>query len=643
VKGSWFGVGLDGITLDPNATGMGIVNNSSATIGGSTPEDRNVFAQSATTGISMGGNSGGANAIKGNYFGALPNGTPVASPGSGAINISGPIGGTTIGGDAATAGQCDGECNLISGYASHGIVTNDAGGAPTALTIRGNFIGLGLDGTSDQGNGGSGIQLSQAHGTTIGGAAATQRNYIVGNDDGGIFTSLTNTLTVQNNYIGLPAGGTGTIPNTRSTDGAGVWASGGGGGTFEDNRFAGNGLRVGVTGSTIQGNLIGVGPAGESWAIAGEPGLQLEANGMIVGGTNPGDANTIGNVTTLPVENNDGAVFLTFGSSGDTIQGNFIGTTSTGVSAPNSGTGILMGGSNFIDDNVVGGTTAAAENVISNSGRDAIADIKAGNGNQFLRNVGKNNGAAANDLFIDLGGDGPGNPGGSAPNDGIQAPSGMNIAGTTLQGPAGSAVAGATIRVYKTYTSHGDIREFLFQTTAFGDGSWNIGLGTLPDGQCVTVNQTEPVEQSSSEMAVPVAVGGGSCVAPPQSSINSGPADGSTITVPTATFGFSTVEAGATLECSLDGAAFTACTSPLTTPPLANGAHTFQVRATQSTLYPALSPELGSTNTRSFTVAVPPPPPAETGQRAAALKKCKKKKTKKAKKKCRKKARKLPL
>jgi hypothetical protein len=38
-----------------------------------------------------------------------------------------------------------------------------------------------------------------------------------------------------------------------------------------------------------------------------------------------------------------------------------------------------------------------------------------------------------------------------------------------------------------------------------------------------------------------------------------------------------------------------------------------------------------------------PPPPAETGQRARALKKCKKKKTKKAKKKCRKKAKRLPV
>jgi len=50
-----------------------------------------------------------------------------------------------------------------------------------------------------------------------------------------------------------------------------------------------------------------------------------------------------------------------------------------------------------------------------------------------------------------------------------------------------------------------------------------------------------------------------------------------------------------------------------------------------------------------FSVFVTPPPvlaptpPAATGQRAAALKKCKKKKSKKARKKCKKKARKLPV
>ena len=62
-----------------------------------------------------------------------------------------------------------------------------------------------------------------------------------------------------------------------------------------------------------------------------------------------------------------------------------------------------------------------------------------------------------------------------------------------------------------------------------------------------------------------------------------------------------------------------------------------------------MTPATGDATFRTY-VALPstatPPvisPPAETGQRAAALKKCKAKKSKKAKKKCRKNAAKLPV
>jgi uncharacterized repeat protein (TIGR01451 family) len=47
---------------------------------------------------------------------------------------------------------------------------------------------------------------------------------------------------------------------------------------------------------------------------------------------------------------------------------------------------------------------------------------------------------------------------------------------------------------------------------------------------------------------------------------------------PTATFAF-TVSGATSVQCSLDGAAFAACASPVTTPALAEGAHTFEVRA----------------------------------------------------------------
>ena len=64
----------------------------------------------------------------------------------------------------------------------------------------------------------------------------------------------------------------------------------------------------------------------------------------------------------------------------------------------------------------------------------------------------------------------------------------------------------------------------------------------------------------------------------PESSFTVVPADPSNNATPT--FEFSADEAGSTLQCRVDTGAWTACTSPATTPTLADGSHTFSVRAT---------------------------------------------------------------
>jgi hypothetical protein len=91
---------------------------------------------------------------------------------------------------------------------------------------------------------------------------------------------------------------------------------------------------------------------------------------------------------------------------------------------------------------------------------------------------------------------------------------------------------------------------------------------------------------------------------PPETTITSGAADGELLTVNSATFEFSSSEAGSTFECSLDGGTFSSCSSPKGYTDLLNGSHTFEVRATDAA--GNTDPTPAST---TFSVEVPLPPP----------------------------------
>jgi hypothetical protein len=67
---------------------------------------------------------------------------------------------------------------------------------------------------------------------------------------------------------------------------------------------------------------------------------------------------------------------------------------------------------------------------------------------------------------------------------------------------------------------------------------------------------------------------------PPETTITSGPSG--EVTSTTATFEFTSSESPSSFECSLDGAAFEACSSPKTYTGLTSGEHTFGVKATNA-------------------------------------------------------------
>ena len=89
---------------------------------------------------------------------------------------------------------------------------------------------------------------------------------------------------------------------------------------------------------------------------------------------------------------------------------------------------------------------------------------------------------------------------------------------------------------------------------------------------------------------------------PPETSIVSGPSG--TVAADSASFAFSSSEAGGTFQCRQDGSAWGACNSPKAYFALANGSHTFDVRAID-----AAGNTDGSPAARAWAVAVPPPPP----------------------------------
>lgn len=87
---------------------------------------------------------------------------------------------------------------------------------------------------------------------------------------------------------------------------------------------------------------------------------------------------------------------------------------------------------------------------------------------------------------------------------------------------------------------------------------------------------------------------------PPDTTITSGPMGMTTAT--DASFAFTSNEAGVTFECSLDGGAPAACTSPASYTNLAVGAHDFSVRATDAAMLTDATPAIAT-----WTVEAPPP------------------------------------
>ncbi len=446
VEGNYIGTDAAGTTALGNAAdGVRIDGGSSGnTIGGLTADPGagagNVTSGNAVENVSLYGVNG--NTVLGNILGLNAAGAGLllnnASSEADGIEIVGSTTGNLIGGSQS------GARNIISGNPGAGIWLH---GSASGNTIAGNYVGTDVTGTVGLANQTDGIFFGIFNGqandaNTVGGAAAGAGNLISGNVGYGIYIEGASANNVfQGNFIGTNAAGTAALANAGDGVYVGAGASGntiGGTTTGAGNIISGNtGDGVAFTssgaGNVVEGNYIGLNAAGAAALGNGQEGIDIDANGVTIGGTAPGAGNVISG------NDGDGIGYQTLVSSG-LIEGNFIGTNAAGTGAVANTYGIAIGNSGGV---TVGGTTAGAGNLISGNHVDGI--IIAGGlnptgnlvqdnliGTDVTGSASLGNGAAGVHIFNDSNNVVTGNV--------ISGNQGFSVAGVYINASSGSAV-----------------------------------------------------------------------------------------------------------------------------------------------------------------------------------------------------------
>ena len=198
VEGNYLGVSPSGTVAVPNGQGLSILGSSRNTIGLGAGGLGNVISGNTGDGILIQPDvtDSSANLINGNWIGTAANGTTAMGNSLSGIAIE-----SSDNNVIGSPGQAF--ANIVSGNVVAGIsVTAGA----TGTVIRGNLIGLAGDYKTPLGNGGDGILLEDAPGTTVGGTDPGDANLITSNHGDGINTSgQTTGLLVAGNSIGTDA------------------------------------------------------------------------------------------------------------------------------------------------------------------------------------------------------------------------------------------------------------------------------------------------------------------------------------------------------------------------------------------------------------------------------------------------------
>ncbi len=327
VQGNFIGTDAEGTAGLGNGESGIYIGSAGNTIGGSSAAARNVISGNAADGVNIAGTGATGNVVAGDFVGTNPVGSAALANYVG-VEIEGGASDNLIGtnGDGVNDG---GGRNVISGNATNGVVITGAG--TSGNLVAGNYLGTNAAGTSAVGNGQAGVRLaSGATDNTVGGTTTAARNVIGGNGNRGVYistpagsTSPTTGNVVEGNYIGTDASG--LVP-------------------------MGNNINDAVSIDLSPGNTIG--------------GTVAGAGNVLDGGDDTG-VFIYGDYQSGPYAS----------AAGNLIAGNIIGLAADGETAAGFGNqydGIVI---DSAPDTTIGGTVAAARNIISNNTNNQGAGI----------------------------------------------------------------------------------------------------------------------------------------------------------------------------------------------------------------------------------------------------------------------------
>ncbi|HZY83244.1 MAG TPA: hypothetical protein VFE78_00320 [Gemmataceae bacterium] len=369
-----YGPGVQGNTLARNFVGLSQVDGalpnrvagvalaagaSGNMVGGPTGPYRNVISDNGADGVFVAGAGTSGNLIESAYVGTNSAGTAAAPNGVAGVVLQDGASGNLVGSD------------LISGNGQAGVLLQGAG--TSGNVVASCLIGTNAAGTAALGNGAG----ASSFGALVQGGATG--NVVYGDLISSQFENVefrgagTSGNVVEASLLGTNLGGTAALPGNGDSDVLIFGASGntvGGATRALGNVLAGSGSGVSVgqfsgptaaTGNTVMNNLIGTTASGTA-ALPNVTGVDLE----------PGASNNTIAANVVAGNRGDG---LLLAGSGNLVQGNLIGTNAAGAAAlPN-----VIGVAIFNVGNTVGGTTAAARNVVSGNTAAGIAiDVSVG-------------------------------------------------------------------------------------------------------------------------------------------------------------------------------------------------------------------------------------------------------------------------